>query len=88
MGSFTYLRRDITRRVKVALGLIMTRGVYVECIWQGYIPFQQRGHRMEVVKARCVEPQIDIRLHTYHWPQAGPIYSTLPSKCKYNMPYH
>jgi len=30
MGSFAYLRRDITRRVKVALGLIMTRGAYVE----------------------------------------------------------
>ena len=29
MGSFAYMRRDITRRVKVALGLIMTRGAYV-----------------------------------------------------------
>ena len=34
----------------------------------------------ELVKARRVKPQIDIRLHTYHWLQTGPIYSTLLSK--------
>jgi hypothetical protein len=30
MGSFAYMRRDITRRIKVALSLIMTRGAYVD----------------------------------------------------------
>lgn len=85
MGSFAYMRRDITRRVKVALGLIMTRGAYVDGDQASSAKVRVQFNDEDVGRKWSMQgswnPQIDLRLHTYHCLQAGPIFSTLPSKC-------
>ena len=85
MGSFAYIRRDITRRVKVALGLIMTRGAYVDTDQTSSSKVRIQFNDEDVGRKWSMQGSwnlyIDLRLHTYHCLQVGPIYSTLPSKC-------
>ena len=85
MGSFAYMRRDITRRVKVALSLIMTRGAYVDGdqVSSGKVRIQFNDEdvgRKWSMQGAC-NPQTGLHLHTYHWLQAGPTSFTLRSKC-------
>ena len=85
MGSFAYMRRDITRRVKVALSLIMTRGTYVDgdrpSSGKVKIQFNDEDVGRKWSMQGSWNPQIDLPLRTYHCLQAGPISSTLRSKC-------
>ena len=85
MGSFAYMRRDITRRVKVALSLIMTRGAYVDgdqvSSGKVRIQFNDEDVGRKWSMQGVWNPQTGLHLHTYHWLQAGPISSTLQSKC-------
>ena len=84
MGSFAYMRRDITRRVKVALGLIMTRGAYVDVDQASSgkvrIQFNDEDTGRKWSMQGSWNPHIDLCLHTYRCLQAGPIYSILPLK--------
>ena len=90
MGSFAYIRRDITRRVKVALGLIMTRGAYVDTDQTSSSKVRIQFNDEDVGRKWSMQGSwnlyIDLRLHTYHCLQVGPIYSTYHRSVQHAIP--